>query len=448
MGNQRDASLRGTFGGKSMSRVLVVDAKRRPLHPCTPARARLLLKAGRAAVLRRFPFTLVLKAARPEAVAASLRLKIDPGAKTTGLAVINDTSGEVVWAADLAHRGEQVQERLRARRAQRRSRRQRTTRYRPARFANRRRARGWLPPSLRSRMHNVLTWVDRLRHFCPIAALSLEVVTFDTQLLQDAEIQGVAYQQGELAGWEVRQYVLAKWHYRCAYCGKQEVPFELDHIVPRSHHGSDRVSNLALACHACNQAKGDRTAEEFGHPEVQDQAKTPLRGAAAVNATRWALYQQLQLTGLPLEAGSGGLTKWSRTKHGLPKAHWVDAANVGVSTPPALSIAHVLPWHIQAVGRQRRQMCLVDKRGFPRSKAKQRRVVHGFQTGDLVVATVTKGQRAGKYQGKVAVRASGYFSLTTRSGTVTDIAHRYCRLLQRSDGYAYEKGGRGFLPFP
>lgn len=80
--------------------------------PCTPARARLLLKQGKAAVLRRFPFVLILREARPEAVVQPLRLKIDPGSKVTGLALVNDTSGEVAWAAEVTHRGEEVRREL------------------------------------------------------------------------------------------------------------------------------------------------------------------------------------------------------------------------------------------------------------------------------------------------------------------------------------------------
>src|SRR5690349_5067003 len=132
-----------------MSFVLVVDESRQPLDPVHSGRARFLLKAGHAAVLRRYPFTLILKAAGPQTHSASLRLKIDPGAKTTGLAVVNDIRGQVVWAAELAHRGEAVKARLDQRRACRHSRRQRHTRYRPARFANRRRRAGWLPPRWR-----------------------------------------------------------------------------------------------------------------------------------------------------------------------------------------------------------------------------------------------------------------------------------------------------------
>jgi RRXRR protein len=132
-----------------MSFVLVVDQERTPLDPVHPGRARLLLNAGKAAVLYRFPFTIILKAAGPATHQAPLRLKIDPGSKTTGLAVVNDASGQVVWAGELAHRGEAVKARLDQRRACRRSRRQRHTRYRPARFANRRRREGWLSPRWR-----------------------------------------------------------------------------------------------------------------------------------------------------------------------------------------------------------------------------------------------------------------------------------------------------------
>jgi hypothetical protein len=134
-----------------LSSVFVVDTERRPLDPVHPGHARRLLKAGSAAVWRRYPFTLIRKRVVPHAVSRPLRLKIDPGSRATGMALVEDATGQVVWAAELTHRGQQVHERLLARRAVRRSRRMRHTRYRPARFANRRRREGWLPPSLESR---------------------------------------------------------------------------------------------------------------------------------------------------------------------------------------------------------------------------------------------------------------------------------------------------------
>jgi hypothetical protein len=140
-----------------MSLVFVVDQQRRPCSPVHPGRARHLLNRGRASVLRRYPFTLILTAGERAEAADPLRLKIDPSSKTTGLAVVNDATGQVVWAAEVAHRGEQVKARLDQRRACRRSRRSRHTRYRPARFLNRRRRVGWLPPSLESRLSNTIT---------------------------------------------------------------------------------------------------------------------------------------------------------------------------------------------------------------------------------------------------------------------------------------------------
>jgi len=418
--------------------VFVVDAEQRPLAPCHPARARRLLTEGKAAAWRHAPFTIILTRAVPDAQPDSLRLKVDPGARTTGLAVVNDTSGHVIWAAELTHRGEAIRAALLARKAVRRSRRQRHTRYRPVRFANRRRRAGWLPPSLESRLSNVLTWVARLRRLAPIAAISQELVTFDTQFLQHPEIERVAYQQGELAGYEVRDYLLEAWGRQCAYCHTIGVPLQLEHIVPTTRGGSDRVSNLTLACAPCHLAKGAQTAAECGHPEVAAQAKQPLRDAAAVNATRWAFYRRLQASGLPIETRTSGRTKWNRIQRGLPKTHWIDAACVGASTPPALRIAGLVPLVIMARGHSVRQLCGTNRAGFP-TRHRTRQIRHfGFASGDVVCARVPAGlQTAGRHVGRVLVRASGSFDLVTRAGRVQGVSHRYCQLVGRRDGYAY-----------
>src|SRR5262249_23497503 len=159
----------------------------------------------------------ILKTRIQEPQGEPLRLKIDPGSCTTGIAIINDAKGEVVFAANLSHRGERIKERLDKRRAVRRSRRQRKTRYRTPRFLNRKHKKVCLPPSLESRIANILTWVNRLRRFCPITAISMEVVKFDLQKMENPDIEGCQYQQGILAGYEVRSYLLEKWGRKCAY---------------------------------------------------------------------------------------------------------------------------------------------------------------------------------------------------------------------------------------
>jgi len=421
--------------------VFVLATDRTPLDPTTLHRADQLLNRGRASVFRKYPFTIILHdRTAAESITHPHRVKLDPGSKTTGIAVVAEATGQVVFGAELTHRGQAIRDALRSRRANRRSRRQRTTRYRQPRFLNRRRPAGWLAPSLQHRVDTTLTWITRLRRSIPLTTISMELVRFDTQLMENAEISGVAYQQGTLAGYEVREYLLEKWGRRCVYCGASNTPLQVEHIVPRARGGSDRVANLTLACEPCNTRKGTQTAIEFGHPDVQAQARRPLKDATAVNTTRWAMYQRLVATGLPVEVGTGGRTKYNRTRLGLAKAHWHDAACVGASTPEYLDTRWVRPLLITATGHGSRQMCRMDRYGFPRTDPKGTRVVKGFKTGDMVRAVVTTSTKQGVYRGRVAVRASGWFNITTSTRTIQGIHARFCRHLHRADGYTYPEG--------
>jgi len=438
-----------------MSHVFVVDTDIQPLTPVYPGRARLLLKAGKAAVYRTYPFTIILKRRVEEPRPAPLRLKIDPGARTSGLALVDDARGEVIWAAELTHRGETITRALEQRRALRRGHRTRRTRYRASRFDNRRRRAGWLPPSLLSRLANILTWVTRIRQRCHVAALSQELVRFDLQKRENPEIAGVDYQQGTLFGYELKEYLLEKWKRTCAYCGAQQVPLQVEHIQPKAAGGTNRASNLALACAPCNTKKGTQAIREFlkDAPErlarVLAQAKAPLKDATVVNATRWELFRRLQATGLPVETGSGGRTKYNRSVRGLPKTHWLDAACVGASTPEQLSTENVFPLLIIAHGHGRRKMCNTDDLGFPTGHRKRQRRYLGFQTGDLVRAVVPEGFAAvGTHVGRVMVRATGSFAIATQKGRVEGIPHRFCHPIGRNDGYSYQSGARHADPTP
>ncbi len=151
-----------------------------------------------------------------------------------------------------------------------------------------------------------------------------------------------------------------------------------------------------------------------------------------------ALFKRLKLFGLPVEAGSGGLTKFNRVKRDLPKEHWIDAACVGASTPEKLDIEHVTLIAIKATGHGSRRMCLPDKYGFPRTSAKGARIVKGFRTGDIVKAVVPKGKNVGVHIGKVAVRGSGRFNVVTGTETVQGVSHRYCAVLHKADGFAFK----------
>jgi hypothetical protein len=188
----------------------------------------------------------------------------------------------------------------------------------------------------------------------------------------------------------------------------------------------------AVARKLLSSRKGHRTAAEFGHADVHAQAQQPLQDAAAVNATRWALYQQLSATGLPVEVGTGGRTKYNRTRQGLPKAHWTDAACVGASTPLQLQITGITPLHIRVMGRGTRQRCGTNRYGVPIRHRTARKRHSGFSTGDIVRAQVPAGRFAGVYVGRVTVRSRPAFKVER-----IETHPRYLTLLHRSDGYAY-----------
>lgn len=166
------------------------------------------------------------------------------------------------------------------------------------------------------------------------------------------------------------------------------------------------------------------------------QAKRPLADAAAVNTTRFALLEVLKGTGLSVETGSGGLTKFNRSQQNLEKSHWIDAAAVGVSTP-ILNIKGVKPLFITSNGHGSRQSCRTDKYGFPSRYVPRFKFVKGFQTGDIIKAIVTTGKKVGEYIGRVAVRSTGSFNISTKNGLIQGISHKYCLAIHKKDGYSY-----------
>ena len=288
--------------------VFVLDKKKQPLMPCSEKQARLRLDRSRAVVMRVHPFTIRLKD-RVGGNTLPVRIKLDPGSRTTGVALVReggDGTEQVLWMAEIAHRGQVIRGRLVQRHSFRRRRRSQLRHHAP-RFDNRSRPLGWLAPS--------------------------------------------------------------------------------------------------------------------------------LQDAAAVNSIRWALFDALRATGLPVETGTGGRTKWNRQRFGIPKGHALDAACVG-------AVEVVEGWNrpvlaIKASGRGSYQPTRLTCHGFPRGYLMRKKQVKGFQTGDHVRAVVPAGRKAGIHIGRVAVRATGSFNIQTQTGVIQGISHRHCTLTQRADGYGY-----------
>jgi len=421
----------------STNYVFVLDASKKPLTPCKPGMAKSLLKAGKAKVFRRYPFTIILNKLVAEKH-QGLQLKIDPGSKQTGFALVS-LGGEVIFGMVLVHRGQQIKNALERRRTLRRGRRHRKTRYRQPRFLNRKRKKGWLAPSLMHRVLTVETWVNRLIKLAPIDSIAMELVRFDTQKMVAPEISGVEYQQGKLAGYEVREYLLQKFNRTCAYCDGKNLPLEVEHIQPKSKGGSNRISNLTLACRPCNEAKGNQDIKDFLSEKpnllqrIRSQAKQPLKDVAAVNATRWKLFETLKATGLPITTGSGALTKYNRCRLDLPKEHWIDAACVG--EVEQLTILTTQPLLVTAMGHGCRQMVQMDKYGFPRRGYKAKKPVAGWKTGDII--NVVKGKNIGLKGVRIkTVRSKGNFDIR-HGDAIVSVSRNHIQPIHRRDGYNY-----------
>jgi len=383
-----------------------------------------------------YPFVIRL-VDRPaqESTLQPVRCKIDPGSRTTGIAIVRDDKSQIVLSLmELTHRGNAIRKSLQQRASLRRRRRS-TLRYRPERFANRAKPKGWLPPSLSHRVQSVLTWVHRLHKWTPLTAVTCERVRFDTQKLLNPEIDGIEYTQGALLGYEIREYLLEKWGRQCVYCHQKNIPLQIDHIIPKSRGGSNRIDNLTLACSYCNLKKGNLPVEIFSKRPIL--SAPPLRGAAAVNSTRNALWDALTALPLPCEPGTGGQTKYNRCRFGIPKTHALDAACTGIVD--ALENWNIPTQQILASGRGSYQRTLTDRFGFPRGLLLRQKKVNGFRTGDQVAAQVLSGKKTGCYRGRVAIRASGNFNIQTADGVVQGINSKYCRLLQKADGYHYSQ---------
>lgn len=423
---------------KTPNQVFVLDISKKPLTPCLPVIARKLLNARKAKVFRLYPFTIILKKSVKDPP-KPIEIRIDPGSKTTGIALVKET--QVIWGAELIHRGQAIHTRLETRLAIRRSRRNRKNRYRQPRFLNRTRPKGGLPPSLQHRVLTTMTWVYRLHKLTPIQSIAFELVNFDTQKMQNPEISGVEYQQGELQGYEVREYLLEKWNRKCAYCGNENLPLQVEHINPRAKGGTNRVSNLCLACEKCNLKKGTQDIKDFleRKPEIlkkiMSQAKAQLKDAAAVNATKSALFQALKATIIePIYVGRGSLTKFNRTNLKFPKAHWIDAACCG-DVSQGLTLAINQPLLIKAMGWGSRQVVQTDKYGFPRPGYKPKKKVKGWNTGDII--SVIDGKHQGvKCKRIKTTRFKGNFDIRVND-TVISVSRNQIKLVHRNDGYNY-----------
>lgn len=417
--------------------VFVLNRSKKPLDMISHAKARILLKNKQAVVHKVYPFTIRLKDNSAVSKDRSYTVKVDPGSRHTGVAIV-DNKDSVVMLAEIEHRGHFIKRDLDKRRSLRQARRQRKTRYRPARFLNRTKPKGWLAPSVKSRADNVINFIKKYKKLINIDKVMIENVSFDTaQMTTNNNLIGTDYQQGPLYDTNLREFIFSKTNGKCSYCGAEAE--EIDHIVPRSKGGTNSTFNLTTACKSCNKLKSKLSLKEFGKIMNKDyshlEPKKLPKDAAIVQSARNYMVREITKLVSDTTTHDAWLTKYNRNELGLPKEHYYDALSVGNVGDYKFLPDKIL--QISAKGRGSRQMCRMDSYGFPQTSAKASKTVRGFQSGDMVKAIVPTGLKKGIYLGRVAIRHKGSFNIRTKSGLVKDIGYKYCHIIQRGDGYLY-----------
>ncbi|WP_293348887.1 MULTISPECIES: RNA-guided endonuclease IscB [unclassified Microcoleus] len=427
---------------KQQNWVFQINGDKQPLDMIHPGRCRELQNRGKLASFRRFPYVVIQQKNIESLQTKEYILKIDPGSQWTGFAI--QCGNDILFRAELNHRGESIKLDLVKRAGFRRGRRSRNLRYRKKRF-NRAKPEGWLAPSIRHRVLTVETWIKRFMRYCPIACIEIEQVRFDLQKLPNPEIDGVEYQQGELQGYEVREYLLQKWGRKCAYCGTENVSLEVEHIQPKSKGGSNRIGNLTLACHACNIKKGNLDVRDFlaKSPDILQQvlenATKPLKDAAAVNSTRSAIVKMAKSICENVKCYCGARTKMNRSRQGLEKTHSLDAACVGESGA-SIRVLTDRPLLITCKGHGSRQSIRVNASGFPAVKNAKTVFTH-IAAGDVVRFTIGKDRKkakAGTYTARVKTPTPKGFEVLIDGARITLSTMSNVVFIHRSDGYGYE----------
>ncbi len=322
-----------------MNVVYVLSPERAPLMPCSCVIARLLLKQGKAKVVRRTPFTIQLLARPENAYTQPLTLGVDTGSSVMGSAVA-DENGNVLYLSEVEIRND-IAQTMKERAASRRHRRHRKTRYRKARWLNRKNSTrtGRFSPTMTSKIDAHLREIRFVQWVLPITSIVLETGTFDPQALKNPEVlqNKWLYQKGINYGYaNTKAYVLTRDGYTCQHCkGKsKDHRLEVHHLVFRSEHGSDGEANLLTLCKTCHDGlhAGTVTLKQRG------KRKGNLLHATQMNSIRTQLLQRVQA-----EETWGFVTKEHRLLAGLPKEHIFDAAMIATrGTKPVFQTSSVL----------------------------------------------------------------------------------------------------------
>ena len=409
--------------------IYVLNSKGMPLMPThRHGKVRHLLRDKKAFIVNYNPFTIQLTKERSNVV-QQVTLGVDPGYDHIGLSVT--TKDKVLFEANVDV-SNNIKLHLSTRKELRRNRRYRKTRCRKARFDNRKRIRGWLPPSIKAKLEHHFNIIAKLHEFLPIGKIIVECAKFDIQKIKNPDIKGIEYQQGDQYGFfNVREYVLHRDGHKCRYCNGESNDKILNvHHIESRKTGNNAPSNLITLCETCHKAyhKGDIKLDGI-------TKGNSYKAETFMGLIRNYLHNHLKQTYNDVKCTYGYITKAVRIKNQLEKEHYIDARCI--SENPTAEPSDV--YKIKKVRSHNRQLHLAryDSHGV-RKNRKSPYEVHGFRLYDKV-EFVYKGEIR---RGFVTSRRTDGNTLTIKTikgDKICEITYKKVKLIDRRKSYVFEK---------
>ena len=411
--------------------VYVISKNGTPVMPTNNhAKVRLLLKYGKAKVVKRTPFTILLLTSS-KTYRQNITLGVDAGSKHVGMSAT--TEKKELFSTELNPRNDVV-ELLSTRRELRRSRRNRKTRYRKARFNNRvhSKHKGWLAPSVEVKIWNHIQGINLVNKILPLTTIRVETAEFDLQRLKAVEEGrplpiGKDYQLGEQYNhYNTRQYVLHRDGYRCVCCcakatKKKEVKFHVHHLETRKT-GGNASSNLITLCETCHKLYHTGKLEL---PVGKRRIKS-MRDATFMGIMRKTLIERLRnmFPNIEVKETMGYITKYWRERINIAKSHINDAFVIAKNLDAKRLDKSLLIIPKRQHNRQIHK-CTINK-GGKRKLNQSPKYVFGYQLFDRVLCLGQVGFIFGR-------RSSGSFNVRKLDGSIirTDITYKKLKLLEK-----------------
>ena len=416
--------------------VYVINKHGQPIMPCRPRTARVLLQKHKATVVKQVPFTIRLLYGS-SGYKQSISLGMDAGSRYIGIAAT--TEKKVLYAEELSPRNDVVKL-LSVRRQNRRTRRNRKTRYRQARFDNRvhSKHKGWVAPSVKIKIQEHISAVRRIQKMLPISEIHIETAEFDTQRLKAMEEGkpvpvGTDYQKGEMYDqYNVRQYVLFRDGYKCKCCGRHGDGVKLHvHHKESRQTGGDAPDNLITLCEDCHKALHAGTIQL---PDDKAKRGKSYRDAAFMGIMRKAMVSQLrEIVAIPVTETYGYITKYYRELYHVEKSHINDAIMISKNFEAESEDTYYVSKAVRHHNRQLHKNTIL--KGGVRKRNQAPHVVKGFRLFDLV-------RYKNSYYYVFGRRNNGFMDIRTLDGKKINkgsISNKRLKFVSTSKGMLVER---------